>query len=318
MRKALSVFISLLVTVVLLVLLLRQVSFADVAATLGSFPLGYLFLGLVLYVFVQLFRSVRSWFLLRGVVPVKTLFSITCVHNALINTLPARTGELSYVYLLKKTGKVNLGSGVGTLMLARVFDLIALAVLFFGAGLLVSDLPELFLRARVPILVILGVLIILLALIILFNKQAIILAQKICTFIGLGENKWCKWLIAKADEAFHSLHVVKSWQPVGGALVCSLLIWTLLFVINYLIFSGIGITTSFVLVVLASSVFALLTSIPIQGIVGLGTTEAFWTLSLIAIGIASETAIIAGFAQHLIALLYILLLGIYGIFARPQ
>ena len=107
-------------------------------------------------------------------------------------------------------------------------------------------------------------------------------------------------------------------QRLGLALACSLAIWTLLFTINYLIFSGIGVTTSLVLVVLASSVFSLLTSIPIQGIVGLGTTEAFWTVALIAIGIPSETAIIAGFVQHLIALIYISLLGVYGLFARPQ
>jgi hypothetical protein len=289
------------------------VSVTDIVATLGKLPLLSLVLGFLLYVLVQVLRAVRSWFLLRGAVPLGKLITITCVHNSLVNVLPARTGELSYIYLVKRTGKANTGTGVGTLALARFFDLLVV-VAFFYIALLLVDVPTAILSARVPVLIIVGVLMALLAFAILFSKQAVTLGQRVLNALGLSKMKFFQWCIAKADETFHSLHVVKSWKPVVGALACTLGVWISLFTVNYLIFVGIGVTDSVAVVVVASAIAALLSTIPVQGLVGLGTIEAYWTIGLTAVGVPSAVAVSAGFAQHLVALLYIFILGMYGIF----
>lgn len=315
MRKV-PLFISIVVTLALLYVLLRQASVTQIVSAFGSISIWTVALGFALYLLVQLFRSLRSWFLLQGKVPVSELFSITCVHNAMVNALPARTGELSYVYLLKKSGQ-SVGTGVGTLALARIFDLLAMGILFALAAVLVSDLPDFVLQARLPALIFVAVVVLLLLLMVVFSTQTVLVLNAVVKLLGLKGNKVATWVLAKAEETLHSLHVVKSWKPVVGALSCSIGVWLLLFTVNFLIFSGIGVTQSFVLVVLASSVSSLLSSLPIQGIAGFGTTEAFWTIALIGIGIAPEVAVVAGFTQHLIALLYIFLLGVYGFWTRP-
>jgi len=44
-----------------------------------------------------------------------------------------RSGELSLVYLLRRFHKTEIGSGIGILLLVRLFDLIALALCLTGS-----------------------------------------------------------------------------------------------------------------------------------------------------------------------------------------
>lgn len=52
--------------------------------------------------------------------------------------------------------------------------------------------------------------------------------------------------------------------------------------------------------------------LPVKSIGGFGTTEGAWALGLMVIGVAKETAIGAGFAIHILALLNVVLLFVVG------
>ena len=134
-------YIALLITIFLVVLLFTQVSVQNVIYTLIHINPAYLLAGFALYTCSYLFRAWRFRILLDDKVTMKDLFHIECVHNMMNNLLPARTGELSYIYLLKKVPNRTTGEGLATLVVARIFDFIALAILFFAAVILIKNIP---------------------------------------------------------------------------------------------------------------------------------------------------------------------------------
>ena len=69
---------AVIITVVLVVILLSQISIGDVAKTLVSIDPIYLIIGFVLYPSSYFFRALRFHILLNNKVSIKHLFSIVC------------------------------------------------------------------------------------------------------------------------------------------------------------------------------------------------------------------------------------------------
>jgi hypothetical protein len=83
-------------------------------------------------------RTTRFWILLGRTLPFRAVLGITLVRNLLVDLLPARLGELSYVYLVTTRGKRPLEDGVATLAIAFLLDLVALSPLVLAALLIVG------------------------------------------------------------------------------------------------------------------------------------------------------------------------------------
>ncbi len=88
-----------------------------------------LFLAFVLYSLSQLFRSLR-WKMLIKDLSLLHLFLINSANIMFNNLLPARTGELSWFYYLKRS-KVSLSLSLWTFLLGRLYDLLSLIFLLF-------------------------------------------------------------------------------------------------------------------------------------------------------------------------------------------
>ena len=123
--------LSIIITVVLVWFLLSQVEVQEIVTSLKDVPPHLVLIGFFFYALSYLFRALRFRVLLQKAIGLGTLFNIVAVHTMWTNLLPFRTGELSYLYLLKKKGGVgSYLTGVPSLVLARVFDLVAISVLF--------------------------------------------------------------------------------------------------------------------------------------------------------------------------------------------
>ena len=85
-------------------------------------------------------RALRFRLLLGPSIGMALLTGIVLVRNLFVDLLPARLGELSYVYLLTSRAGRRIEEGVASLMLSVAFDLVALqpllvlAVLTVGTG----------------------------------------------------------------------------------------------------------------------------------------------------------------------------------------
>ncbi len=312
-KKTITIIVSSILTIFLLTILLKTISITEIITTLKNIPLTDLGIILILYGIAQLFRSIRTWMLIQKTVPLKEVFSITCIHAALVNIMPARTGEIGYVYLLKKTGKVNTGTGIGTLAIARLFDIIAIAILFFIASMTATNIPPLAQQLKIPVIISLSTIILLVITILMNGDKTVSITRKIFETLNVQHMRPTQWILQKIQEAIQNLKNIQH-KTILKTIICSLITWTSLFSISHILLKSIMTTAPQIsLTILATSMVALLSGLPIQGIIGLGTIETFWTAALVGIGIPIQTAILAGFIQHIISILSTTIFGIYGL-----
>lgn len=306
-----------LLTVVLLAILLSQVSAADVVATLVNINPLYLVAGFLLYACSYFFRALRFQILLNGELGLKDLFRIVCVHNMINSILPARTGELSYIYLLKKVHQRSIGDGVATLVVARIFDFVVIVAFFLLALQLMKDIPS----ALVDIAWMGGILIVGLVSLLVFSlysgKSLFYSMKSLFETFHLVRWKLGKYLLAKTEETMESFDKIKSpgLLKYFQLLLITCGIWLSLYLLIYLLVIGMGISVGFFVVLFASTFAIVSTVLPIQGVGGFGTIEGAWTIGFMLIGLTKADAISSGFSYHIVVILYFVILGIYGLLA---
>lgn len=300
-----------IITLTLVAILLSQIKVADVVDILIGIEPVYLVAGFGLYALSYFFRALRFYVLLNREVGIKDLFNIVCVHNMVNSLLPARTGELSYVYLLKKRHNKTAGTGAATLIIARLFDMITILMLFFLSTLFVSIRFDMAAEIRLMIIALMFVGVLVLIITISQGHTFVMLLRKMATHLGMDKIRILDYVFRKMDEATESFSDMHRGTFIWSALI-SIVIWIILYSVNYTLIIAMGIDMNFWTVLFAST-FALITTIlPVQGVGGFGTIEGGWAIGFIAMGVPKEVAISSGFSVHIILISYFLTLGLIG------
>ncbi|WP_158024221.1 lysylphosphatidylglycerol synthase transmembrane domain-containing protein [Methanosarcina horonobensis] len=305
-------FITVLATFLLLGIILSQIRIEDLIATIKNIDKTYLVLGFFLYVLSYLLRGLRFHILLDKKISLTDLFHIVCVHNMVNSILPARSGELSYIYILKKYHDKSTGEGVATLMVARVLDFITISLLFFMSSLFVHDFPETF--SSIIWLVVLFTALLAVFLIILLYAGDIFLkfANAVFKTLKLNKHGLVNFFSRKAIEIVDSFKNIKNSGKMIELFIISFTIWITLYFLNYTLIKSLSINIGFFEVLLASTFVVFMSILPIQGMGGFGTYEVGWAIGFVGIGLSKELAINSGIVVHIIGIVYYVLLGFYG------
>ncbi len=311
-HKLLKLLLGIIITILLAILLVSQIQMSDLIKTLTGINPWYIILGFILYFFSYIFRAFRFYILLNQGVRLKNLFDIVCVHNMVNSILPARTGELSYIYILKKNHNKNTGEGIATLFVSRIFDIVSISILFFMSALIIRDLPEIIMKA---IWIIMFFLIFITFFLIAFlcrGGNFLNIFRSLFVRFNLGSKYFTDYLLRKGDETVKSFNKIKSKTILFWTFMLSILIWISNYFIIYMLLRSMDVFLPLQIVVLGAT-FVLLTSVlPIQGLAGFGTTELVWTAVFVPLRLPLEIAVISGFSYHIIIIVYYLILGIYG------
>lgn len=301
------------VTAVLLALLFFHVEFSDLAATLKNIEPGYVLLGLTAYSSSYLFRALRFHVLLNKEVGVVDLFAVVCIHNMANGIMPARSGELSYIYLLKKVHNKSAGDSTATLMLARIMDLISISILFFASVMLVKELPNL-ISDLLSAIAFSAVLVILFFIVLVQGGRTFVESmERLAVRLDLVKIKLICCSINGMKEAESRIDAVKIKTTLILSFQLSLLIWISLYLMYYILMRGLGLELSITLIILGTT-FAIFTNIvPVPSIGSFGVYEGLWTISFVALGFPKETAIATGLAIHIISIVYFIFLGLLGL-----
>jgi uncharacterized membrane protein YbhN (UPF0104 family) len=292
---------SVVIAGALLAYLLRGIDSAQIVHTaLNASPGPFVaFLGLLTAgVFA---RATRFWILLGRALPFRVVLGITLVRNLLVDLLPARLGELSYVYLVTTKGQRTLEDGVSSFAVAFLLDLVALSPLVLAALLVVgggSLVPAWLAWTTSLVLGGVGVL-------------AVFVAGPVSRTIG----RWLAirpspWRSAAADRLRSlggSFDQAKRNQVLVPALVLSMVVRLCKYggayclVLSLLIPLGYSMSELGVFRIFLGSVAAeVAASLPIHGLAGFGTYETAWTLTLEELGYRRDHAVISGLLGHAI------------------
>jgi len=300
------------ITLVLLALLFTQINLGDIINTLKSINPIYLIAGFILYTCSYLFRAWRFHILLNKEVGIKELFLVVCVQNMMNNILPARIGELSYIYIIKKIYSTPSTQGIATLFISRLFDIISLGLLLSISFIFISN--TIFINQFFFLLVVSLIFIVFLILILtlFYGNFFLYYFLNFLRRYNLYNLSYILFLVKKCEELINYFEAIKNNCKLLFVMVISTIIWICLFSMSYLMMLAMNIDVTLNVVILGSSIALFTTLLPISGVGGYGTYEAGWTIGFVSLGLSKESAITSGFIAHSLGLIFGIILGISG------
>ncbi len=295
------------VTGLLLALLLRQVPLPELAAELERARPGWLVLGVGLYTIVNFLRALRFRVVLSGYVGrTAALMPVSFATAFLNNVLPMRSGEVSFVLLARASHDIPAAEATAALAVARLFDYLAVAVLFVPlVGLALPQLPPTtdwpvpgmptaWLVGGAGLLVLAGAVVALsLA---SLGGRAVAAGRWGLGRLGLVEHRWSQKALAFGDRTVAALAGLRNRHTYGRALGVSLLLWLVLFLWTFSFVRALGIEESLGLFIVGASFGVFAKSIPLPDVGGTGLAVTAWTLGFSLIGWPKEQAIASGLA----------------------
>ena len=254
------------------------------------------------YFLLTFIRALRIKLLVNNKISIRNLFAIALVNNLVINILPFRTGELSLPVLLKKYAGVEKKEGLLLLFYLRIIDTITILTFFIIIVLLFSgNIIQLRGASYIPILLLLSFLF----LVLLKIDKIISIAGKL-----VKKRNHYESLNNIADSIDKLSLVYKFYKSrIKEISVLSILIFaTLIFVFGFVL-RAYPIDLSYVDVIMISLIIIIITSLPVNGIAGIGTVELGISSFLILLGINKDLSVSVAFNYHFIYLIFIIFFG---------
>ena len=304
-RSCLSkILLALLVTLISLFLLyrLQKISLRELLALFAGASPRFLFLGFVMVLAANVVRSLRFHFLLRRRGSLKTLFASNNVYNLTTATFPGGLGEIFSVFIFQRYNGINAGTAFSLIVLSRLFDLLSLCLILVMALSHCSySLAKLLALAALGF----GTLSLLL-LIPPINRTLVgFLNRFLPPHFFLHK---LKDFLSQVEGALSYVHNAREWFFL---LLLSFVMTSLNILSLAVLLRAIGIKVSFAASLVSFGVYAILQMLPVHGIGGVGTQEAWWTLGLTSVGVAKEVAVPVSFFLHGMFYLYILAIAVF-------
>jgi len=280
------------VTIVLLFVLLRAVRPAELAETLADVSPGLALLAAVAAFGFIAARSFRYRLLLGNGRPrrMRTILAVTLSSWGASLILPGPSGDAAFVMLARTRLTAPVAVGVGAALLSRLLDVASLLlVALITAPLAGVVLPGAMLGGGVV-----------LALLIAVGLTALFWSRPRGAIVGWLERLS---LPASLHERLHFAIEELGSGSRPALLVAATVAARVATGLQYFaLFAAIDQPLSLVQVWFALSIRTLLLAVPIQGLVGLGTMQVWWTAALTLLGWPVNDAIAASLAVHLLDL----------------
>ncbi len=296
----------------LIALLLRQIHPRDVLDLLLGVNLAWFLLACGWYAFTNTLRAYRfgvmlelpGWLTPLSILP--EMFALSFLNNV----LPGRTGELSFPYFMYKRHDMPVGESASSLIAARVFDYVAVAILYVVFTLFELDnLDPRAARVVSGVGVLLAVSILFLAGAPWFTTIAVRIANRVFAMVGRADSSLARMVNSVGDQAALTFRRMRNVRTYSLTFAWSIAIWLATFAWFWSLMQAIGVGRSYPLVVVGSTFASLAKAIPFVTIGGFGAHEAGWTIGFSLTGMETTTAIATGFAVNILTLVMSVVFG---------
>ena len=321
--RTLNVVIVVGFGIFLLYYLLNQVEIGDIKNAFLNIYKPSLIIGLVFMFSVDFFRAYRTKILIGSPrVGIGDMFLVSLVRNAFNMVLPARTGELSYVYVLKRKFKFPVEIGVSTLMIALVFDLVIVFSMIV-ISIVIVGINRYAISSTSVVLIAAGLLIA--ALLILFYlskfiKLFIKIFDKVLSKYRIGKSKVIQYIYIKLVDTNKNIELIQKRKIYIKVYLASIPIRVLKFTSYYFLIHAVlkplGFEfsdLSFWVIFLAAMAAEFSAVMPTHALAGFGTYEGAFVLAFVMLGFSKEISIIVGFSYHIINLIFTVIMGLLAI-----
>ncbi|MEX2605710.1 MAG: lysylphosphatidylglycerol synthase transmembrane domain-containing protein [Kiritimatiellia bacterium] len=319
-RRLIFFSFSLLVTVVVFRILFQHISWRDVRDMIVNVHPGWL-CGFFAFSLLQLLmRTWRYWMLLNasGQNPPRfALFLVVVVRGLCVDMLPARAGELVYIFLVRTRLGLDLGAATTSFALAFLFDILALAPLLLAGAWALGSGEAL----SLPVLIGGGLVLMALSLGLIAAMSPVVKwGEGLFRPFAVKGKKWALFLCETADSVLLSLENAKRkklfWKLLGSSLLVRMCKYTSFYFLILALLIPQGVERSEVAI--APAFIALVSgemaaSLPVSGIGGFGAYEGTMTFVMVMLNFSKELAATLSVSHRLLTQVYGLLQGVSGL-----
>ncbi len=297
---------AILFSIVFSVILLWRIEWTHFSLIAGRLDIKYLIAAYGVFLAGNLVRTFR--FIRLDHTNKKLLYwwNVNAFYNFITATLPGGLGEAATAHVLKRFSEFNILGAFRILLICRFMDLLALSALFFLASVCISIVTP-YREAAIWLSIILFLVAsialipasenIILRLLLRFPRNNIYI-QKISEKL----NDLLEIAKERRGASFYAITLIQSViEKMAGVAVLHMLL------------QSFGIYFSPVQSVYSYGVYMVFQIIPVQGIAGIGTQAAWWTLALNAAGYKAPDAIASGFILYGTFYLFIALMGLFSL-----
>jgi len=323
LKSVVKISLTSILSILAIYLLLSQIELSSIPEVLTSIHPINLIVSWVLYAFFVFVKAYRFRIIIsqntkvpeQSTISMMRLYSIISIHTFWSNLLPMRTGDLSYVYLMKTRGDVSGVKSISSLIIASVIDILLLMLTMMISGFLLRTrlnrtLSSIILFA-LP-LIISSFLVGLIIAMFIFPEHLSRFFDKISKLLHVDKNRVFLWIYSKFKQILQEFTNISLNLRFIKIIWASIAVIFLRFGIQCYLIKAMDLQIGILPIIFALAFTGFCNIFPIQTVGSIGAVEAPWTLALISFSVTKEAAIISGFSLHIIILIYCALMGLYG------
>jgi uncharacterized protein (TIRG00374 family) len=207
MKQKLTIFLSLLLGLVLVILWLYIVDVKEMLNVFGNVKIYFIFPLLALFILVYLLRSLRWKIILSPVEHISILESYNlCMTGYFVNFLvPIHAGEVAKCMLLKKMKGTPVSQSVLSAYVDKFMDLLPVFLLLGLAPFLKSQVSSIIYLMSLILFIVFSLLVLFLLFVIRKKKEAIKFIEKVLSFLPHKAKKKLVNLFSLFIEAVGSM-----------------------------------------------------------------------------------------------------------------
>ncbi len=292
--------------IVLIYFSVRGIDFNETLTHLKKVHLGYAGLSLFFIILMQALRSYRWGVILQPMEKISqfTLFAVTSVGFLAIAAIPARIGELARPYLIAKKSSIKMSSALGTIIVERVLDSLAVLTMTVAVFIL-QDLPSWMIKSGILFFIVTMLVIACMIGLILRRERAVKIIDRIL-----------RWLPGKpAQKVNHVIHhfidgfqVITDVKRLLYLLLLSAVVWLVDVAAIYTLLLAFGfnlpVLAAFVIMVILIAGIAIPTA---PGFIGNWHYACILGLSLF--GITKPEGFSFALVYHFLSMIIVIILG---------
>jgi glycosyltransferase 2 family protein len=244
--------------------------------------------------------------LLAAVQLLPEMFALSFLNN----TLPSRSGEVSFPYFMWRRHKVGVGESSAALIVVRIFDYMAMALLYVICAS--ANMHRLTSNATSAVWAV-GLLLVVSLLLLLtapwLGQQVLDGIWWLMRRLGLEQRRAVRVVMRVGQQAVDHFRKIRSIRAYAVTLGWSLLTWIGTFAWFAASMQGIGVGLPYGLVVVGATFASLAKAVPFITVGGFGAHEAGWTVGFSLVGMPVSIAIASGFAVNILTLLMSVVFG---------
>lgn len=306
----------------------KNILIYTLSAVLSAFFLGYVLLNLDWGILQTAFSDIRwGWLgmallaylvniILRALRFANLIYSrkvkwlelvpVSALHNILMYLMPAKTGDMTYIFIANNKLGVSLTEGTSTMLAARFYDFTVVALMLtILLPFSKNEIPDWIFQSALIfcILILFGVLGVFVFLkaskpALEFNNSEIPAKKSFSLHLRIA---WEKLIDGLREIQAHGAHRKIALLTAG--------IWLCIYSNFYFAAQSMGLPITFYHIAIISMVMIPLTLLPLQGFANIGTHEIGWTSVLMSFNYPYEMALAVAVGTHFVLLISVLVSG---------